>query len=314
MIYPPPNTQAFHQRRNYGKQSSSFKEIDLYTLDARDMFHLWVAVQRTEGASDQVVEKRLNELTGLDISLAALEFSRDYGANLKDAAILAALGADLARSGNVLSHYYVTQHNGKHYIVFKGNQRLRKIITGTRYLANNSRIMKLGIGGDAMKATLKSGVMVSVIFSTSLNSIKWLFEEDYRWTDWLGHLSVDVTKIIVASVAGYLAATALSGAIIATASTAPVIIPITVGLFVCVYAGYKLNQLDTDYRITPRVIEAVELYERKAFELNRKVSDTILDGVYYVLDSSKKYVARRINRLFVHKARALRQRLSPQWL
>src|SRR5690625_4036376 len=256
MIYPPPNTQAFHQRRNYGKQSSSFKEIDLYTLDARDMFHLWVAVQRTEGASDQAVEKRLNELTGLDISLAALEFARDYGANLKDAAILAALGADLARSGNVLSHYYVTQHNGKHYIVFKGNQRLRKIITGTRYLANNSRIMKLGIGGDAMKATLKSGVMVSVIFSTSLNSIKWLFEEDYRWTDWLGHLSVDVTKIIVASVAGHFAGGALPGAIIATASTGSARGRIRVGPFACVARRHKLGQLDGPHRLTPRASEA----------------------------------------------------------
>src|SRR5690625_5535028 len=105
--------------------------------------------------------------------------------------------------------------------------------------------MKLGIGGDAMKATLKSGVMVSVIFSTSLNSIKWLFEEDYRWLDWLGHLSVDVTKIIVASVAGCLAATASSGAIIATASSAPVIIQINVCLFICVFFGDQLIQLAT---------------------------------------------------------------------
>lgn len=314
MMYPPPNTHAFRPRPNYDKQPSRFQEVDLYTLDASDTLHLWVAVQRTEGVPDQKAEKRLNDLTGLDISLAALELSRDYGAHLKDAAILAALGADLARSGNLLSHYYVTQHNGKHYIVFKGNQRLRKIITGTRYLANNPKIMKLGIGGDAMKATLKSGVMVSVIFSASLNSIKWLFEEDFRWTDWFGHLSVDITKIIVASVAGYLAASALGGAIMATASTAPVIIPISVGLFVCVYVGYKLTQLDAEYRITTRVIEAMELYEKKIIELSNNVSHTILDGVYYALDGSKKYVAKRINRLFARKARELSQRLSIQWL
>src|SRR5690625_7115411 len=79
---------------------------------------------------------------------------------------MATMGTNLALSGNEQNYYYVTQHNGKQSIVFKGNQRLRKIITGTRYLANNSRIMKLGIGGDAMKATLKSGDRKS----TRLNS------------------------------------------------------------------------------------------------------------------------------------------------
>lgn len=304
MIYPPPSAHSYFARHELNARSK-YQEVDIYALDAPQLLQLWISIKEADGLSkDQIVHK-LNEL-GLELTTTTLALARDYLSEARGGLVLAALAKDLSRSGNIFSQYYIAQRNGKEYVVFKGNQRLRQIITGTRYLASNTKLMKLGIGGKALQATAKSGVVISLFFSSILHSVRWIFEDDYRWTHWITHLSVDATKIAIAGVSGYLASIATAGAFLALTSTAPVILPIAAGLFVCLAVGAALAMKD-DETVTKQIIKTLETVEHEL----RNIDRTLKDGVFYVIDSSKKYVVHETRRVFMSKLRTLLQKLGP---
>ncbi|WP_347332146.1 hypothetical protein [Marinimicrobium locisalis] len=308
MVYPPPSAHAYHQRSQL-EAASKYQQVDIYTLDAPGMVELWLATKQSEGVPKEEAIKQLNDLTGLSVTQETLGFAQNYGSTIKSSLLLATLGKDLARSGSLFTQYYITTKNGKQYIIFKGNHKLRKIIKGTRYLATNTQMMKFGIGGKAAKAAARSGFLVSVIFSVSLNSIRWLFDEEFRWTHWITHLSTDVLKIAIASIAGYLAAVGVAAGAAVFAASIPVILPITVGIFVALVVGEGLSILDQDNRLAKKLLETIEDYEKKIGELD----ETLLDGVYYTVEEGKKFAIRQMRLLFLSKVRMLRQRLAPRW-
>lgn len=169
--------------------------------------------------------------------------------------------------------------------------------------------MKFGIGGEALKASAKSGFIISAIFSASLNSIKWLFEEDYRWSDWISNLSVDITKIAAASIAGYLTSKAVAGGLLMTLGAAPAVLPIGAGLLVCIVVGMTLSRHDFKDQID-EMTALLEHYETKI----RNFDETLLDGVYYIADETGKAIRHSIKRLFLSKLKSFRQSLDQKWL
>lgn len=119
MIYPPPSAHTVHAKQKL-KARSDYQNVDIYTLDAPGFLELWVATQRSMGKSDEQVADQLREF-GLEVTKSTLATARDNLSSTKSGVLLAALAKDLSRSGNILSHYYITSQGGKNYIVFKGN-------------------------------------------------------------------------------------------------------------------------------------------------------------------------------------------------
>lgn len=307
MIYPPQSAHAIHSRQQLNARSK-YQNVDIYTLDAPGFLELWISVQRSQGKSNEQIAEKLKEF-GLEVTKTTLASARDYANDAKNSVLLVALAKDLSKTGNMLSHYYITTQGGKSYIVFKGNQKLRTIITGTRYLAANTKMMTFGIGGKALKAGAKSGFVISALFSTSLHSIRWLFEEDYRWSHWISNLSADIAKIAIASIAGYLTAKGMAGVFFLTASTAPAVLPIAAGLIVCVGVSALLRRYNFQEEID-KVVVVLEQYEHKV----RNIDETLQNGVYYVIDETGKAIKHSIKRFFLNKLNTLKQGLHPKWL
>ena len=132
----------------------------------------------------------------------------------------------------------------------------------------------LGVGKEALKQGAKSGFYISVFFSVTLNSISWLFEEDYRWTNWLATTSTDIVKAVLGAIGGIL-----FGLLIAK-------VAIGAGIIVGVGISILLNQADIKLKITESLIKYLEQREK---EFMRRASINIgeeLHRVYLVTTES----------------------------
>lgn len=222
-------------------------QADVYTLERDDLVALWIQTKKDDGQSDAQIKAKFEELVGettLNLLTDLFQLADEYGATVvaasADAKVLAALGRDMQRSGNLLGQYKIRPHNGKNYIVFKGNHRLRSTIKGTRYGLKNPTIVKMGIGPDGLKHTAKGGVYITLIVSASLNTIAWIFDEDFGWKDFLANIAEDVVKAAIAALAGFLAG------VVIVKTTGMAVLASAAGIVVGVVFGLRISSLTYD--------------------------------------------------------------------
>lgn len=273
-----PNIKRDKLRSNLESDFNKY-QTDIFVLTYEEFFKLWVAVQAARGKSQAEIEQYLAEVTGLSIAQISLASAATYGSAIKDTPSFLAIVNDFKRSGNLLGKYESTTRNGKKYIVFKGNHKVRTILKGTRYLANNTQVVNVGVGKEALKQGAKSGFYISVFFSVTLNSINWLFEEDYRWTNWLATTSTDIVKAVLGALGGIL-----FGLFVAKAAIA--VVAIGAGIIVGVGISILLNKADIRLKITESLIKYLEQREK---EFMRRASINIgeeLHRVYLVTSES----------------------------
>ncbi|MCC5825438.1 hypothetical protein [Alkalimonas sp.] len=280
--------QASQQlRQQQLQQQLAENQVDIYVLNARELTDFWLTVQRQEGKTQAQSAALFEQLTGVALATAITQYGRDYGAATNDARVLAVLATDLQRGGRFFSTYRTVTQNGSQYIIFKGNHRARQVIKGTRYLATNTGLVNMAVGKEGLKNSAKSGFLVSVIFSLSLHSLQWLFEDEYRWTNWLAGISTDLVKIAIAGAAGYFASVGVL-AIFAKAGVIA-IVPLGAGVLVAVGVGFLLSAIDNHYGITEQLIHYLEKKEAEA-------KRSIYDGVFYVVRSASQSVQRQLSR------------------
>lgn len=250
-----PSVSSHHLRSSL---ESDFKnnQCDVFVLNQEEFLTLWVASQQAGGKPQTEIEKYFSEITGLSIAQGALAAGAAYGSAVKDTPSFIALANDFKRSGNILGRYELSIRNGKQYISFKGNHKVRTILKGTRYLAANTQVVNVGVGKEALKQGAKGGFFISVFFSITLNSINWIFEADYRWTNWLATTSTDIVKAVIGAIAGVLFGLAL----VTFGSVA--VVAIGGGILVGVIVGIVLKEIDEKLKITDSLVKYLEAQEK----------------------------------------------------
>lgn len=256
--YQPHNHPSINKDKLRSNLESDFNkyQTDIFVLTHEEFLKLWVAVQSARGKSQAEIEQYLSEVTGLSLAQISLANAATFGSAIKDTPSFLAIYNDFKRSGNIFGKYEPITRNGKKYIVFKGNHKVRTILRGTRYLANNTQVVNVGVGKEALKQGAKSGFYISVFFSVTLNSINWLFEEDYRWTNWLATTSTDIVKAVIGALAGILAGIALASGTVA-------VVAIGSGIIIGVIVSMGLNSIDERLKITKSFIKYLEYKERQ---------------------------------------------------
>lgn len=152
-----------------------------------------------------------------------------------------------------MGSYRITVKNGQQYIVFKGYPGLRRILTSPRYRVDSPKVLKLGIGLDAAKGMAKSGALITVFISATLNSIEWIFNEDYGWPEFVGNVSSDIVKASIAAAAGYLAYAGVA------AISSVAVVPLGLGIVVGLAASAGLYLIDRDLQITEKLITSLSI-------------------------------------------------------
>ena len=256
--YQPHNHPSINKDKLRSNLESDFNkyQTDIFVLTHEEFLKLWVAVQSARGKSQAEIEQYLSEVTGLSLAQISLANAATFGSAIKDTPSFLAIYNDFKRSGNIFGKYEPITRNGKKYVVFKGNHKVRTILRGTRYLANNTQVVNVGVGKEALKQGAKSGFYISVFFSVTLNSINWLFEEDYRWTNWLATTSTDIVKAVIGALAGIFAGIALASGTVA-------VVAIGSGIIIGVIVSMGLNSIDERLKITKSFIKYLEYKERQ---------------------------------------------------
>lgn len=245
------------------KLSAAFKknQHDIAVLDAPGMAAMWYGARLHEGASMEAAQRELQgklSAWGLEDcweslrDVAALAASNT--ANALDLALLGKLAQDLGRSGSYFTKYRISNYNGKAYVIFKGNHRARRILTGTRYLANNSKVVNMGVGKLGAAKAIAGGMKITIFLTIGFRAIDTLLREEATWHYFVGSVATDVVKVGISGGAGFLAASLVAGgAAVGTVAAGPLFAAIAVGIGV----GLVLEYVDDRTGFTQSLIQGL---------------------------------------------------------
>lgn len=292
-------------------------QADIYTLDERDLTAIWIATQKANGKTNEQIIAQYEELTGsysLTLGEQTFEVVNLYAATAvnagRDSRALAILGRDMQRSGNALGNFHIRPHNGRNYIVFKGNHRLRQVIRGTRYSLSNPMIIKMGIGADGLKGAAKGGVYVTLVVSVGVNSYAWIFEVSFGWQDFLSNLSADMVKAAIAIAFGYFTAkkTAAFTGMVVIANTAGFLVGLFTGVAIAGVAWTDVTQFAEKAALTHRrAVESLSNPSAYIAAQKRRINDL----AYCSIDAAGSVVVSAVQRKVEDNVSGFLRNLSP---
>lgn len=149
----------------------------------------------------------------------------------------------------------IKTYAGKQYIIFKGYPGARKVLTGTRYLTTNPKVVRMAIGPKGIAKSVKGGFILTVVLSVGIEVFDYFIKDTSTLSNLLGTITGDLIKIGLSAIAGTVAAMIVGGsAILGSIAAAPLIAAIGVGII----AGAVLNAIDEKYGATKALIKAYE--------------------------------------------------------
>lgn len=215
----------------------------------------------------------------------AVEFGAGWYAGVQDVNTLATLVADL---GAVASRVDVRNYGGKAHIILRGYTGRREILTGTRYLATNPKVITMGLGRAAAQGAVRSGGVLTIYLMTAYRVLDYFLTDTATMTQLVGALAADVVKAGIA-VGAALAVEAVVAATtsIATVAVGPLVVVIVVGGIV----AWGLGELDKRVGFTDKMIEGLEALEEQANEQLQETKGTVARGLAdYVRSQTKRLV------------------------
>jgi hypothetical protein len=147
---------------------------------------------------------------------------------------------------------YLSTIKGKQYIVLKGYAGLRDILSGTKYLASNPKIVQLGLGVKGVANVAKGGLLLGVVVTTGVEFIDWMVNDQKTFAEMLGNIGYDAVKSGVVTGLAYGAAAGMG------ALTSVAIAPLITFVVVIVVLGIRVNMLDNKYDVKNRVFACLK--------------------------------------------------------
>lgn len=174
-----------------------------------------------------------------------------YVAPLDDLATATKIMRDLG----VLGKISVKKYAGKTYVIFKGLPGQREIITGTRYLASNPKVIRLAVGPKGVMKSVKGGFILTAVLFVGIEVFNFFLNDEATLSELLGTISSDLIKLGIASICAVLAGLAIgSVAVIGSVAAVPLIATVAVGILI----GKILDVIDEETGATAALIKAYE--------------------------------------------------------
>jgi len=203
-----------------------------------------------------------------------LNFSKDNVASniptILDFVTLGKLLKDLGlRNGNAI----LKNVNGRQYVILKGYANSRSILTGTRYLASNPKIVQMAVGTIGLKKAIRSGGMLTIALYVPIEILKFVLDDTATFSSLAGTIATDIIKVGIGTVLAELSA--LAAGSVTTVAAAPIVVAIGVG----VLSGVVLNAIDDHFGLTDKLIAALDEIgdeiSKKVESLERKAGRAI---------------------------------------
>ena len=280
--------------RSHGCNARASREAEVHYLDFDNALKIWVEmkVEAAEVSEEAAEALRAGWLEGSGFAPAVKTFLPPTLGAVTPARVV----ADLKRGGTV--HARLVSRGGTDYIVFRGNHRLRRLITGTRYRLDNTRVVKMGFGRAGAKMAARGNVLISVFVCGGINGARWMVEHDYTWRNFVADMTVDLGVAVLSAAVG-LAVILSSGA--AAVAVGPVLIAVGVSLLAGIGLGLLADHLKLSEKIL-RVLESSKVsydkgtwdgspvyYEHEAVRLPGEVERIRLDRLIHALTGHRSW-------------------------
>lgn len=217
--------------------------------------------------------KRVKAQSTWESIKAPANFGANYYATATDVVKAQKLISDL---GGFTTKVHIKVYGGKPHIILKGNHKLRTILTANRYGIKNPKIIKMGIGREAVLSGVKSGGVMSIVLISIYRVLDYIFTDEQTMFQFVGALAVDIVKIGIVVGISFLLAMAAG---YTTFAIGTLVIVLIVGFII----GQALNAFDIRFDITNRVIAALEEISQNPPSL-----DSIKTKVIAAVNNTKK--------------------------
>ncbi|NGX42612.1 MAG: hypothetical protein K940chlam7_00892 [Chlamydiae bacterium] len=187
------------------------------------------------------------------------------------------------------------------YVILKGNQKLREVLTGTRYRNSHPKIVKFGLSKVNFTTALKGTAITALIFygcAKTVDGLSMYFEDGELRPGFFSEIPAEITKLTISSIA----ATAVGVGLVTFGA------PIAVGIGLALVAGFAadiiLEHFDKQTGFTKAVADATErlvsnvknewvVLKRNLSEVGRQ---STLEVIKRIKDEQKALLERALKR------------------
>ena len=214
-----------------------------------DAFNEILKVQDFRQSIPASLKKRWEELKG------RMELTASYSSSVDDTITLSLLAGQMGVSTRV----YYKKYGRSWHIILKGNQRLRSILTATRYKARHTKVLSIGLGLAGAKHIAKTGGFITIWLLSAFRVLDFVLSDQATLGKLIGSLATDVVKVAIAVGASLFAA-----GFFATFAIGPLLAVIAIG----VGASWGLSKFDERYKLTETLNKNIDEFLRKTKNLN----------------------------------------------
>ncbi len=153
-----------------------------------------------------------------------------------------------------------TGKNGNVYIRLSGHAGVRAFLNATRYLADNPKILYMGVGTQGQNTVSVGSVRFSIVYSLAYRVVELIFKDEYALTNFFVNVTMDMAKLAVSIKLG----TVLVGGLMTfSAFTGAGVIVVSLGIFLVGFAiSYALYELDDYFGISESIIRELKKKRR----------------------------------------------------
>jgi len=251
----PNGYQPYRRKVKTNASVNITQDEEIIYLSLEEATKVWLSLQVKEGKinaaeADKLWESAKTGWSG-DGKVAAKAIA-DYFSPVQDLGLAAVIARDL---GPYVGKAYLKDYAGKTHIIFKGNPRSRKILTGTRYTLSNSKIVSLGIGKEGVRNLSRKGGILSIVLVTAFNIADFALNDNVTLSHFIGAMVVDISIVVASAAIGAVVTTALVGAGIITSV---VIGPIIAVVAITAIVAWGLGKVADKLKLKEKIVAALD--------------------------------------------------------
>ncbi len=145
-----------------------------------------------------------------------------------------------------------TAADGRSYVIVKGYPGVRSVLTGTRYLETNVKVVKLAIGRVGLTASIAEGAILTIVLYVGIDALEYILEDHVTLAMLSGKLATDLMKVGISAIATLAVGLALGGL------TTVAVGPLAAAIFVCTVTSAALDYFDMQYGATDKLVAAID--------------------------------------------------------
>ncbi|OCH57548.1 hypothetical protein A6D98_19295 [Aliivibrio fischeri] len=212
--------------------------------------------------ANEFIKNLYDDLGGKD----TISSYKDYKKGLIDGIGTARQNAQELGSLGVVA--YTKNINGRDWVIIKGYKKhLKTLMRGNKWLANNPRVVELGMGLESLKGSIryaKFNVTVEVIAAVGINVVEYALNDKATLEELIGNSSGDILKGLATLAIGAVLTPIIIG-LAAPFVTATYLTTNVVWVISTFVVGQGLNAIDSNYKLSEQATNEI----KKIMESNK---------------------------------------------